>query len=335
MAAATIADVARAAHVSIKTVSRVINREAYVRAETRARVEAAAQALDYRPNPSARRLAADRSFLLALAYDTPNPHYVLDVQAGALAACAEERYGLLPMPIDPANPAAMTLDLIERLRRTRADAVILTPPVADLAGVLEALDARQLPYAGLSSRHAGRGWLISCNDEHAMHTVTGHLIGLGHRAIGHLRGRALHGDSALREKGFRGAMAKAGLAVREEWVVQGDYDFDSGVRAAAMLLDGATRPKAIVAANDASAAGLLWGARQRGLAVPGDLALTGFDDSPISRQVWPGLTTIRQPVRQMAMAAAQALIAHLRTGARADHVVLPYELVVRGSTVTL
>jgi LacI family transcriptional regulator len=142
----------------------------------------------------------------------------------------------------------------------------------------------------------------------AARRMTEHLIGLGHRGIAMITGPLRYFSARERRSGFLEAMAAAGLSTSADDVVEGDYGFASGLAAAGRLLDRAERPTAIFASNDIMAAAVLKAAAERGLQVPGDLSVAGFDDSDIATMVSPSLTTIRRPLQEMARTAASLLV---------------------------
>jgi LacI family transcriptional regulator len=308
LASVTIHHVARRAQVSIKTVSRVLNLEPNVRADTRAKVLAAVEALQYRPNQSARSLAGSRSFLICLFYDNPSPAYVSDVQVGVISRCREAGYHLIVEPIDSAAP-----DLGRQVRATlstlKVDGVILTPPVSDNADVLAALDESGAPYVRIAPQSdLDRAAYVHMDDRGAAREMTRLLIEAGHRDIGFIKGHPDHGASHLRYQGYVDALEEHGLTLRPEHVVQGYFSFQSGREAAQELLSQSGRPTAIFASNDDMALGVIAVAGRVGVNVPHQLSVVGFDDTPGAQIVWPQLTTVRQPIEEMAAAAADLLI---------------------------
>jgi LacI family transcriptional regulator len=160
-----------------------------------------------------------------------------------------------------------------------------------------------------------------------------HLLSLGHRRIAHVTGLPSHGASRWREAGYREAMAAAGLTVDPALVVQGGFTFTTGFEAGRQLLRLDPRPTAVFAANDDMAAGLIWSAGEVGLRVPQDLSVAGFDDVPLARQLWPPLTTVRQPSREMGKIAAAQLLESLRGRGTGELVQVPFSLELRQSTM--
>jgi LacI family transcriptional regulator len=320
--------VAERAGVSIKTVSRVLNNEANVRPETRDLVLQAASELNYRPKLSARSLAGARSFLIGLLYYDPSAAYVAGVQRGATLRCRESGYHLVVESIaSVAHDIPAQLD--HMLSALSPDGIVLTPPICDNAEVLSAIEAAGIPCVLISPGTRGRSLPHVCIDDvSAAETLTRLLIGLGHKRVAFVKGAPDQAASGWRLRGFRKAMKAHGLEVDEALVLQGDFFFSSGEAAALELLSRRTPPTAVFAANDDMALGVLAVAQRLGVQVPHELSIVGFDDSPAASLAWPALTTVRQPLFEMAAAAVDLLVAPAEPWAR----VLPYEVVVRAST---
>jgi LacI family transcriptional regulator len=330
---ATIHDVAARSGLSIKTVSRVVNREPNVRAETVRRVQQAITELNYRPNFSARNLAGRRAYLIALLYDNPSDSYLVRAQEGALHACQQLGFSLVLHPAAFDSPRLIE-DVLGLVRERRPTGLLLTPPVGDVAALLDALEAVDQDYARLSALDAGRpGPLVNVDDRAAALDLTRYLIDLGHRRIAFIRGHAAHHSASTRFEGFVAAHAERGLDFDPRLVLQGSFSFESGLECGRILLSRSERPTAIFAANDEMAAGVLHVARHLGLEVPAQVSVAGFDDSPLARHVYPTLTTVRQPVRAMAELCVRRLIDGARAGRREPQPQrLSHELIVREST---
>lgn len=325
----TIKDVSAAAGVSTKTVSRVLNGERYVSEELRRRVEAAMAQLDFQPSAVARILAGKCSNQIALIYDNHSPHYIHQIQTGIWERCLEQGVRLLAQPSDAGSPN-LAKEIGELIDQTRVDGVILSSPVTDAVAALEALDKLGAPYVRISpGTDHGRSSSVSMDDVQAADDMTSHLIALGHRRIGFIFGHPNHTASDLRHFGYRRALDRAGIAYEPKYVRPGLFDFASGEAAADALLDLPQPPTAIFASNDDMAAGVLTVAHRRRIAIPQDLSVAGFDDTALAGQLWPPLTTVRQPTRQLAYAAASLLF---DGGGAPVHRRLPHELVLRSST---
>ncbi len=322
-----IRDVAACAGVAVKTVSRVLNGHAYVSEATRKRVEEAMDALDFRPSIAARILSGAKSNQIALIYDNHSPYYTFQIQKGCWEHCHAHGTRLLAQPIDVDDPAvgAQVRGLISE---THVDGIILSSPVTDCAPVLAVLDMLDIPFVRISpgTNHALTS-SVFMDDVQAGDDMTTHLVNHGHRRIGFIKGHPSHMATGERLHGYRKALDRAGIGFEPALVIDGEFDFDSGVRAAAVLLDLPKAPTAIFASNDDMAAGVLAEAHGRAIEVPTELSVAGFDDTTLARTVWPPLTTIHQPMAELARTAAEILI----TGGEISHRRLPHQLVERGS----
>jgi LacI family transcriptional regulator len=331
----TIQEVADLAKVSPKTVSRVINNEPRVRPETRARILRAIEELNYRPNLNARGLAGNRSFLMGLFCDKPGD-YLSEFQAGAVERCREATLHLLVEPLDVHDPD-LDRELDTLLGQLRLEGAILLPPLSDHPVVLAKLRDAAIPMVRIAPRHdISATPSISIDDYAAARQMTAHLLGLGHRRIGFILGRAEHGATEQRYLGFLDEMRVRGVPVDTALVQTGNFLFGDGLLCAERMLKGPHRPTAIFASNDDMAAAVISVARRHGLSLPGELSVTGFDDAPLATMIWPELTTVRQPVSVMAKMAADLLIQHgPRRRGWPDPVprrVLEHKLIVRNST---
>lgn len=332
----TIKDVAEKAGVSTKTVSRVMNGEAHVRAALRETVMRVVAELGYRPNAFARSLSSARSYLIGMFLDDPAwSGYAAGMQRGALMRCRERHYHLVVEPID-SGIDGWEEDLMASIANLRLDGAILTPPLCRLSPLLDRLEAVNLPYVRISpGEDESRSGLVDIDEEGAAFAMTEHLIGLGHRDIGFIEGIPSHAATPKRRAGFLSAMHRAGLPVGADRIVPGDFTFKRGIEGGETLLRLKKRPTAIFASNDDMALGVSAAAAKLEIAVPSQLAIAGFDDSPSARVAWPPITTIRQPVGEMAAAAVDILIDPAYRDAPGEprfHRELPYELIVRGST---
>ena len=331
MMRATIDDVARIAGTSRKTVSRVVNNEPNVSEATRKLVQDAIAALKYRPLTSARSLATNRSFMVGLLYDNRSPSYIMEVQAGVLEACEAQHYSMMVQPLVSASP-----DFVERvediLTRHRPDGLILTPPITDHAPLLKSLRRNGIPFASISPRHPEKQFGVILQEREAAAEMVAHLVALGHACIAHIVGDQGHGAGVWRLAGYRDGLKRAGLKEEPAYMVPGRFSFGSGVAAARKLLALKPRPTAIFAADDDMAVGTIWAASEAGLSVPRDLSVCGFDDTAIATQVWPPLTTIHQPVQEMARRATDELLRLVLGKGGAGMVELDYEMRIRAST---
>jgi LacI family transcriptional regulator len=324
---ANIKDVSQAAGVSIKTVSRVINHERYVRPATRERVEKAMAALGFQPSQAARALAGGRSFQIALVCSNPGPYYLHGLIAGLRGRCADQGVRLIVHAYET-EAEELGEDVLTFFRQMGFDGAILTPPIADHRPVLDELDRAGTPYVRISPGvDLDRGSWVAIDNEAAARAMTRRLIELGHERIGFVIGHKSFRVSEQRLGGYMDALRECGIPLDGSLLQQGWFDLRSGQEAAEALLTMRRSPTAIFASSDDMAAGVLGIAHQRGMRVPADLSIAGFDDTDLASLVWPGLTTVRQPIRDMAQKAAELLF----SGEEA-RVVLPAELIERGST---
>ncbi|WP_242151754.1 LacI family DNA-binding transcriptional regulator [Sphingomonas sp. BAUL-RG-20F-R05-02] len=305
----TINDVARVAGVSKKTVSRVINRSPLLNEDTRRRVEEVIGDLGYIPNPQARALALGRNFLIGLVHDNPNAQTVMNVQQGMLEAVYDTEFEMVVRPLNRGS-ATMLQDLRHFLERQRLFGVLLMPPISENDAIAQICTDIGCRYVRMGSAELDTDdHMVASNDRDAVREATKYLIAEGHRRIGLIAGP--HGFRSARERrlGFEDALRDAGIALPRSMIADGNYQFDSGLVAADRLLDLVPRPTAIFSCNDEMAAGVIHAACQRGLSVPRDLSVIGFDDTPIAAHMWPPLTTVRWPIATMARSAALKLIA--------------------------
>jgi DNA-binding LacI/PurR family transcriptional regulator len=324
----TILDVARRAGVSKSLVSLVMRGSPRVSNEKRAAVLQAATELRYRPNAVARSLVRRRSSLIGVMLsDLHNPFFVEVVDGIEQEALAANYHALFNTGGRTAEGEAAA---IETLLQLRTDGLILAGSVLASKQILAAATTTQVVLVARPSR-----WpevdSVTNDDRAGARLAVEHLVDLGHRSIAHIDGGKGAGSSA-RRSGYMDAMRQYGLG-GESLVVRGAYTEDGGAVGVAQLFAGRHGPSAIFAANDLAAFGALHGLEERGLRVPEDVSLVGYDN------IRPGvlgrnkLTTIDQPRREMGATAIKLLLDRLdNRRVRARHVLLPPSLVVREST---
>jgi LacI family transcriptional regulator len=339
MPRATIDDVAALAGVSIKTVSRVVNQEPNVRDATRAKVERAIAELNYRPNLSARNLASQRARVIALVYDdvsayeNPSAGFVLRMQTGVLRACRTADYRLVIYPCDYRS-AGITAELQALIEHVRPQGIVLAAPLSNMPPIVRAIAGTGTPMVRLSPGVRSTGqYSIGTNDREISTQMTRYLASLGHRQIAFIQGHPSHKAVGNRYLGYLDGLKQAGLEFRERLVEHGDNSFGSGEAAGERLMRLAERPTAIFAANDDMAAGVIRAAARLGIAVPGQLSVVGCDEFSLGNQIYPKLTTIRQPLAEMAERAASILIASAHEQAPPQGAeVIPASITTREST---
>ncbi|HEX5050112.1 MAG TPA: LacI family DNA-binding transcriptional regulator [Gammaproteobacteria bacterium] len=332
----TINDIARLANVSKKTVSRVINDSPLVREQTRAKVKLIISEHGFAPDPQARALAFRRSFLVALIYDNPSPQYVVNMQRGILDTFDGTSFQLIVRPCDRGDPRfhASMRAFVEQQKLFGA---ILPPSVSEDQELADILADAGCPYVRIASVPLDEVHsMIRTHDAEGAAAAARHIATLGHERIAHIRGPLTFRSSHERLRGFTEGLAEFGLALDAKLVLEGGYTFESGVACAQQLLERppASRPTAIFAGNDEMAVGVYQAARRAGFGVPEDLSIVGFDDTPMASRIWPPLTTVRLPIREMGKAAAALLINEAR-GERTSFVEFQPEMIVRQSTAPL
>jgi LacI family transcriptional regulator len=281
----------------------------------------------------ARTLAGRRSYQIALLYDNPSPYYINEVQSGALERCGEDGYRLIFQPCVSSSPT-LTSHVIGLVAEMRVDGLILTPPVGDDQALLKELRRQNIPFVRVApGDDQGIAPAAAMDDVAAAKEMTDYLLSLGHRRIGFIVGHPAHSASWQRLEGYKLALAAKGVRVDDALIQSGMFDFASGRKAAIELLDLDPPPSAIFASNDDMAAGALAVAHERGIGVPDQLAIAGFDNTNLAEAVWPPLTTVHQPVRALAREAADLLLSG--TLDTSELRLLPYEIIVRGSTAGL
>lgn len=308
----TIEDVAAAAGVSIRTVSRVLNKSPKVNPETRKRIQETIAELHFRPSARARALAMRRSFLIGLVHNDRNALVLDSIQRGIVATTSARGYELVVHP-SPSEGEAAIDDVLAFADRSRVDGLVVMPPVSGVGGLAPALAEAQIPAVALSSVPIeGFAGVIVSDERSAGAAVARHLIELGHRRLGIINGPSNTTSANERRAGF---LAEAALHDHTSVVeATGDYGFTSGAAAAEYLLSLPERPTAIFAANDIMAAGVLKVAASLGVTVPAQLSVVGFDGSLLTRMLTPALTSVLRPFGEMAAAAADQLITSIEGG---------------------
>ena len=333
----TIEDVARIAGVSAMTVSRVINGEKNVRDTTRASVQEAINRLSYSPNSAARSLAAGQATHIGLLYANPSAAYLSQFLVGALEGARRAGCHLVIEACE-SEGADEQAEATRRFLTTNVEGVILPPPLSESQAILAELDAAQIPVVTVAmGRPRADALNVRIDDFAAAEEMTTHLLELGHRRIGLIKGHPTHIASIERARGFRAALESKGIDPDTAPIEQGYFTFRSGLVATERLLARPEPPTAIFACNDDMAAAAVSVAHRKGLAVPEDISIVGFDDTAPATTVWPELTTVRQPISAMAEAALELLLADLRerrsgqaTGGAER--VLEHKLIVRESS---
>lgn len=316
--AVTIKHVAADAGVSLQTVSRVVNKDSGVRPEMMQRVQASIDKLGYVPSIAAQRMGGSRSYLILALNDRERTiadwrarqgtDWFDQMMLGGMLTCAEHGYRLIVELVDT-HSDHIARELMGAIAALQPDGVILTPPHSENPLIIDLLEAQRISFARIGSRRAGAGFALTMDDERAAQLATKHLIALGHQRIGFIAGPSEYTLSGWRIDGWRAAMAAAGLA--DDLLARGDFGYASGRAAAAALLDAAEPATAIIASNDQMSLATLELCRERGIAVPHDVSLISFDNTPIVRFTHPPLTAIDQPIADLAARAVELIIGEL------------------------
>ena len=310
--AITIEDVAKAAGVSAMTVSRVINHGKNVRESTRAAVLEAVEQLNYSPNTAARSLAAGQAMHIGLLYANPSASYLSQFLIGGLHAARSAGVHLVIESCE-SEDADEQAEVTRRFATSDVEGVILPPPLSESLAIMAELDSLGIPVVTVAMGAPRDDSLnVRIDDRAAALEMTRYLLDLGHREIGFIKGHPNHIASHDRYQGFCDALTEAGIDCDKAPVEQGYFSYRSGLIAGERLLARPNPPTAIFASNDDMAAATMSVAHRRGLTVPDDLSIVGFDDTALATSVWPELTTVKQPIAAMAEAALELLIADLR-----------------------
>ena len=312
-----------------------MNKQGLVKETTREKVQAAIDKLHYRPNLSARRLAGGNSLFLGLVYHNPSPGYLAKILIGALNGCRANSHHLVLEDLGQRAPFREPEKAAQHLFDVGLDGVIITPPLSNFAPFIEALERLGVAIVKVAPMNIHDEPLrVAMDDALAVKTMLDHMIGLGHRTIGFIKGPPDHPSTHHRFQGFCKTMKEHGIFPGDDYIVEGDFTYRSGFEAAHHFLKLETRPTAIFASNDDMAAGVVSVAHMNGIKVPEDLSVVGFDDTEIASTIWPALTTVKQPISEMSVQAVNLLTAYVR-GNREDIAkfteLMDFELVHRDS----
>jgi LacI family transcriptional regulator len=246
--------------------------------------------------------------MLGLVYGKPGAHYVLDIQEGILEMCRPHGYELVIHPGEYRD-GDLVNEISELILDRRIDGVVLSPPISDHMEAIHLLEEAGIHLVRIAPTIEKNAYpYVETNDLEASFELTSTLIALGHRRIGFITGHPDHRAVGLRFEGYQKSLRTHGIPFLGELVALGDNLFHAGEEGARQLLNLDSPPTAIFAANDEMAGGVIKTSRAMGLRIPEQLSVVGFDDAPISRQVWPSLSTIQQPIREMAKTATSILL---------------------------
>jgi len=328
----TIFDVAKRAGVSIGTVSRVLNNRDRVSQETRERVLQAIRELDYHPNSLAQRLASQQTDTIGLVMPSVNDPFFYEIVRGVEEVVTAAGFGLM-IVCQPRQTSESHYGRMFQQRTVDAMILVAIDVYPDEIrtfinnGVLVAF-IQQHPRKNVPA--------VTADNYGGMVELTEHLIGHGYRRFAYITGTDHTPDNRERLSAIRNTLSAHGLSLPPEAIAEGNYLRGSGYPAMLRLLDLPERPEVVIAGNDQMAADAILAAQERGLTIPDDLAVVGFDDVPLASYIQPTLTTVHQPVHEMGVHAARLVLDLLRAHAEgkdmvAPRVILPTKLVIRRS----
>jgi LacI family transcriptional regulator len=316
----TIDDVATLSGVARTTVSRVINDGPNVRPTMRRRVMEAIDQLGYQVNVQARNLAAGNSRQIVLIHESnleaePNSYYHSGLELGALTSCAQHGYQLTTQAVDY-QAGGWHARIMSFVESGRCDGLILPPPFSDEPDLVLAIMAADCPVVCISAGEAVRAIApsIGIDDETAGYDMGRYLITLGHRRLAYIKGLEGHISAEGRHAGFVRALVEAGIDPASSLAARGNFTFRSGIECTERILEERDDVTVIVCANDDMAAGAMLVCHKHGLAIPARISVVGFDDTPLSDIMWPPLTTVHQPIKEIARRAASLLVKSIEGG---------------------
>ncbi|NNE58310.1 MAG: LacI family DNA-binding transcriptional regulator [Hellea sp.] len=330
---ARITEVAELAGVSVKTVSRVMNNYQHISAKTRQKVERAMEELSYAPSSVARQMRLNNSLSIGMIYGDPSSGYQARLNHAVLKACSDARRYLVVELFDEKS-REWRKQVEDFLDRTKVSNMILVPPMCDSTDLHELLARRQVKFVLISpSRPISGASSIAMDDRRAAYEMVNHFIGLGHKRIGYIGGHPDHVATLLRRQGFEEALRRAKIDIQNKYLTSGRFRFRNALECADALLSLEVRPTAIFAANDEMAVAAVMTANRLGLRVPEDLSVAGFDDTPIAKTIWPELTTVAQPIEEIAKAAVDSIGNLNRTGQSvSETLIFEHKVLIRAST---
>jgi DNA-binding LacI/PurR family transcriptional regulator len=330
----TLQDIADRLGVSVATVSKALAGYSDIAEETRARVLQAAEDMEYRPNISARRLQQRRTETIGFVIPTHGPRFsdpfFSELLTGIGNQAAEQEYDLL---VSTQAPGAEELKTYKRMvREQRVDGMLVVRTYREDSRI-EYLLKEGFPFVAFGRSDGSSFPYLDVDGEQGLRQVVQHLIDQGHRRIAYISPPMGLMFASYRLAGYRVALAANGIPFDQGLLIEGKLTEGSGHAAALQLLSAETRPSAIVAGNDLMALGAISAARELGMSVGHDLAVTGFDDVPLAAHAHPPLTTVRQPIYEIGRRICHMLIRLLEDELLEDrHVLLEPELVIRASS---
>jgi LacI family transcriptional regulator len=330
----TIVDVAAEAGVSFGTVSRVINNDIHVKPETRVRVLEAMQQLGFVANRQARSLAGGKTNTIGVLVPDLGTGYIGEIIRGIDSELS--LIGLDLILFTTHRAASKEVSYVSDLAKGMVDGLLLVLPrnPIDYVGTLT---RRNFPFVLIDHQGTGEECpAVGATNWQGAYTATEYLIRLGHQRIGFITGSMDLGCAVDRLEGYRSALRTHHIPELSGLIYEGTFFQPDGYNGASSMLDGITPPTAIFASNDVMAMGVMDAVRNRGLRIPDDISVVGFDNIPQSALVYPPLTTVQQPLEQMGRVATQMLLGILKNPEKdTSRIELPTELILRASTSAL
>lgn len=327
-----IKQVARRAGVSTATVSHVINKSTYVTPETTRKVEDAVRELGYSPSPIARGMKSKKTKTIGLMIDSVSSPFFAEVAKGVEIAAHLYGYNTILCNLSYDSPKESTY--VTMLRQRWVDGVIYSGMGKNMKEILS-LAEQKIPVVVVDKPIKGVPFSsVIIDNEKGAYEATHHLVELGHKRIAHITGLRELPNTPYRQQGYKKCLLEAGLSYEEQLAVRGDYTAEGGYQAVPKLLALGERPTAIFADNDLMAIGAIRALQDRGLRVPEDVAVIGFDDIPVAAFMEPPLSTIRQPMHEMGKLGLEILVKTLKGEiTELQEIILDTKLIVRSSTV--
>ncbi|UQZ87183.1 putative HTH-type transcriptional repressor ExuR [Paenibacillus konkukensis] len=329
----TIKDIAKLANVSHTTVSRALNDSPLINQETKERIQQLAASLHYTPNYSAKSLVLDRSYNLGLFFSTlhtgTSAGFLYEAVKG-VNEVIEDRYNLIVRGIDDYKS-------FHKINRKSYDGIIVMSQSATDQPFIDYVTEREIPLVVLN-RQIEHGQVMNLipDDQRGAYRVVEYLISQGHTNIAIIEGKENFKSTQARREGYRQAMEKHQVTVRDEYRERGNYDVESGYAAMSRLLTLKQRPTAVFCCNDEMALGAIKAINEKQLAVPGDISVVGFDDQLFSAFVTPALTTVRRPIEEISKEGAAKLLTFIENKhIEKETIFIHTELVIRDSVKTI
>jgi LacI family transcriptional regulator len=325
----TIKDIAKIARVSHTTVSRALNDSPLINRETKERIKAIAQQLNYTPNFNAKSLVLDRSYNVGLFFSTlrsgTSSTFFYEAVKG-VNRVVHDRYNLVVRGIDDARD-------FQQISRKSFDGILIMSQSAEDQAFIRHLQDKEIPFVVLNRLIEQPGVLnILADDESGAYAVVEHLIACGHRKIAFIEGKKGFQSSLRRRSGYERALQAHGLTVCSDFCEQGDYDIESGYHAMKRLLRLEVRPTAVFCSNDDMAVGAIKACSEQSVRVPEELSVAGFDDNHFSAYLTPALTTVKRPIETISSEGARRLLEAIESKRmEPETIYVSTELVIRDS----